>query len=118
MHGVLIAAALLLAFANPACPAGRPAQAVTLLLREPTVSNGPIAVVYANDLRARDLDGHNVRRLTTGGGVATRLTWHPRDDRVRGWSPDGPSVLFVSPGEIGFFLTSHTFAVPAGGQLR
>ncbi len=30
------------------------------------------------------------------GGEPKRLTWHPGDDRVVGWSPDGARVLFAS----------------------
>ncbi|UCC41344.1 MAG: PD40 domain-containing protein [Candidatus Aminicenantes bacterium] len=31
------------------------------------------------------------------GGVPKRLTWHPIADIVRGFTPDGSAVLFVSP---------------------
>ena len=30
------------------------------------------------------------------GGVPVRLTWHPGNDLVRGFTPDGNSVLFIS----------------------
>lgn len=30
------------------------------------------------------------------GGVPQRLTWHPEDDVVLGWTPDGKRVLFGS----------------------
>jgi tricorn protease len=30
------------------------------------------------------------------GGIPKRLTWHPGDDIVRGFTPDGGSVLFLS----------------------
>jgi tricorn protease len=31
------------------------------------------------------------------GGIPKRLTWHPAPDIVRGFTPDGSAVLFVSP---------------------
>jgi tricorn protease len=31
------------------------------------------------------------------GGIPKRLTWHPAADIVRGFTPDGKSVLFASP---------------------
>jgi tricorn protease len=34
--------------------------------------------------------------IAAAGGVPQRLTWHPDDDVVRGWTPDG-KVLFESP---------------------
>jgi tricorn protease len=34
--------------------------------------------------------------ISAGGGTPKRLTWHPDDDIVRGWTPDG-NVLFESP---------------------
>ena len=34
--------------------------------------------------------------IAATGGVPKRLTWHPDDDVVRGWTPDG-KVLFESP---------------------
>ncbi|HEV2903865.1 MAG TPA: hypothetical protein VGW32_02400, partial [Pyrinomonadaceae bacterium] len=34
--------------------------------------------------------------VPTSGGDARRLTYHPGIDRVRGWSPDGPRVIFAS----------------------
>ena len=33
------------------------------------------------------------------GGEATRLTWHPSDAYVRGWTPDGREVLYASSRE-------------------
>ena len=30
------------------------------------------------------------------GDQPRRLTWHPKDDRVRGWTPDGRKVLFTT----------------------
>jgi len=34
--------------------------------------------------------------MPTGGGDPKRLTYHPADDSVRGWSPDGRRVVFSS----------------------
>ena len=42
-------------------------------------------------------DGNtDVYVIPATGGVATRLTWHPEGDLVRGFTPDGSAVLFHS----------------------
>ena len=42
-------------------------------------------------------DGNtDVYTIPVEGGIPTRLTWHPGADLVRGFTPDGKSVLFVS----------------------
>ena len=38
----------------------------TLLLAQPALSKDRVAFVYAGDLWVADLDGRNVRRLTSG----------------------------------------------------
>ncbi len=38
----------------------------------------------------------DVYTVPTNGGVPRRLTWHPGDDVVVGWTPDGRDVLFLS----------------------
>jgi tricorn protease len=50
------------------------------------------------------------------GGIPKRLTWHPSDDLVQDWTPDGKSVLFAS--ERGAWAPSPTwrfYSVPAAG---
>jgi tricorn protease len=56
----------------------------TRLLTYPAVSAGNIAFVYADDLWIADLDGRNVRRLTSDIGVES----HPV------FSPDGKTIAF------------------------
>lgn len=42
-------------------------------------------------------DGNDdVYVMPAGGGIAKRLTWHPGNDIVRGFTPDGKSILFQS----------------------
>lgn len=42
-------------------------------------------------------DGNlSVYVLSKEGGIPKRLTYHPGDDLVRGWTPDGRNVLFAS----------------------
>ncbi|WP_431733809.1 S41 family peptidase [Chondrinema litorale] len=42
-------------------------------------------------------DGNtDVYTLPTSGGQPKRLTWHPGEDRVSGWTPNGKNVLFNS----------------------
>ena len=38
--------------------------------------------------------GRDVYIMPTQGGVPTRLTYHPANDRVLDWYPDGQSILF------------------------
>jgi tricorn protease len=56
----------------------------TRLLSQPAVSQKHIAFIYADDLWVADLDGKNVRRLTSDIGVES----HPV------FSPDGKTIAF------------------------
>ena len=38
----------------------------------------------------------DVYTIPVDGGIPSRLTWHPGDDRVVDWYPDGSAVLFKS----------------------
>ncbi|HET9371763.1 MAG TPA: PDZ domain-containing protein, partial [Vicinamibacterales bacterium] len=51
------------------------------------------------------------------GGVPTRLTWHPAQDIVQGFTTDGRAVLFTSPQAV--FTTRYTqlFKVPIAGGM-
>ena len=45
-----------------------------------------------------EYDGNiDVFTIPVEGGIPTRLTWHPSPAIVRGFTPDGKSVLFLSP---------------------
>jgi tricorn protease len=50
------------------------------------------SVAYTNTANGNP----DVYVIAATGGVPKRLTWHPDDDAVRGWTPDG-KVLFESP---------------------
>src|SRR5579871_5633400 len=56
----------------------------TRLLSQPAVSARHVAFIYADDLWVADLDGKNVRRLTSDVGVES----HPV------FSPDGKTIAF------------------------
>ena len=58
----------------------------TRLLFDPAVSKDHIAFAYANDLWVANLDGSNVRRLTSHPGVE----FGPR------FSPDGSMISIVT----------------------
>ena len=49
------------------------------------------------------------------GGIPKRLTWHPGSDIVRGFTPDGSSVLFVSPRNVFTNRYRKLFTVPIKG---
>ena len=151
MRRTLLLAALAAVLATPSRSWAAPDTVDTRLLHMPAVSKDHIAFVYAGDLWVCDLDGRNVRRLTSdlgadsypvpcfspdgrtlaysgqhngntdvytipvSGGVPTRLTWHPGWDFVRGWTPDGRAVVFISERESSFWAQVHPFTVPLGG---
>lgn len=51
------------------------------------------ALAYSAEFGPRDDDVYLLRSLD---GEPRRLTFHPRGDLVRGWTPDGSRVLFAS----------------------
>jgi tricorn protease len=53
--------------------------------------------------------------MPSQGGVPTRLTWHPEVDYVRGFAPDGKSILFVSYRESFTRALPKLFTVPVTG---
>jgi tricorn protease len=52
--------------------------------------------------------------VPTVGGQPTRLTWHPADDMVRGWTPGG-DVLFISPRASHTRRNKQLYRVGTGG---
>ncbi|MCJ7753833.1 MAG: hypothetical protein MUP13_04665, partial [Thermoanaerobaculales bacterium] len=63
-----------------------------------------------------EYDGNtDVYIVPVTGGIPTRLTWHPYDDRVCSVTPDGSEVLFRSARDV--FTRRHTqlFTVPVVG---
>jgi tricorn protease len=57
----------------------------------------------------------DVYTIPAGGGVPHRLTYHPGDDGVVGWSPDGKDILFLS-GRTAWNDFAQLFRVPADGS--
>ena len=76
--------ALLLALAPLAGLRAEPNRDDTRLISQPAVSKTHIAFVYAEDLWICDLDGKNVRRLTSDLGV----------ESLPAFSPDGQTIAF------------------------
>ena len=54
--------------------------------------------------------------IPAAGGEARRLTWHPGDDVVSGWTPDGKSALFGSRRDAAND-SGQLYLVPLGGGL-
>jgi len=73
----------------------------TRLLTDPAVSRDHIAFAYANDLWVANLDGSNVRRLTSHPGVESG----PR------FSPDGSLIAFTGR----YDGNTDVYVVPAAG---
>jgi tricorn protease len=93
----LLAALLLL----PGTGRAEPDVRDTRLLAQPAVSERHIAFVYADDLWVADLDGKNVRRLTTDPGAETNPVF----------SPDGQTIAFSGQ----YDGNTDVFVVPVAG---
>ena len=75
----------------------------TKMLTRPAVSAERIAFVYANDIWTADLEGRNVRRLTSDVGAET----------MPSFSPDGSLIAFSGQ----YDGNTDVFVVPAGGGV-
>jgi tricorn protease len=102
----LVTAILLL----PSHATGAPDVTDTRMLTQPAVSASHIAFVYAADLWVCDLDGRNVRRLTSGEGLESMPAFSP-DGRLVAFSAqyDGNTDVYVVPvaGGVPTRLTWH-----------
>ena len=58
----------------------------------------------------------DVYRMPSAGGQPERLTWHPADDMVQGWTPDG-AILFESGRDAAPTRRSRFYTVPPAGGL-
>src|ERR1700723_2571693 len=76
-----------------------------LLLRFPSVSKTQIVFNYGGDLWIVSRDG----------GAAHRLTVHPAEERVVGWTPDGKNILFASWGSSFRHFEDQLYTVPVEG---
>src|SRR6188768_1737575 len=100
----LVAAAMLATFAAT----GRHAAAIdttdTRMLSQPALSDRQIAFIYAGDLYVSDLDGHNVRRLTSDEGI----------ERSPAFSPDGTQLAFSAEydGNVDVYVVPVAGGVP------
>jgi tricorn protease len=75
----------------------------TKFLTQPAVSAERIAFVYANDIWTADLEGRNVRRLTSDIGA----------EMMPAFSPDGRLVAFSGQ----YDGNTDVYVVPAGGGV-
>jgi tricorn protease len=80
---------------------GDPDRTDTRLIRQPAVSRDHIAFVYADDLWICDLDGKNVRRLTSDPGVESNPVF----------SPDGATIAFSGQ----YDGNPDVFTIPTAG---
>src|SRR5262249_54009844 len=78
----------------------------TKLLTHPAVSAKHVAFVYADDLWVADLDGKNVRRLTSDTGVEMNPVF----------SPDGKTIAFSA--EYDGNVDVYTIPVEGGSPKR
>src|SRR5438477_12174145 len=84
----------------------RAAEADTALLSQPAVSANHVAFIYADDLWVADLDGQNVRRLTSDTGTEMSPVF----------SPDGQTIAFTAEYEGN--LDVYTIPVTGGPPKR
>ncbi|MCX6569397.1 MAG: PDZ domain-containing protein, partial [Candidatus Aminicenantes bacterium] len=103
MRKSIIALAFILVMMSGAVQLAAVDTTDTKLLTQPAVSADRIAFVYANDLWTADLEGRNVRRLTSGVGV----------EMLPAFSPDGTLVAFSGQ----YDGNTDVFVVPAGGGV-
>ena len=96
MHRIL-SSVLLLILLTPASRGG-PNHVDTRLLSQPAISADHIAFIYADDLFICDVDGRNVRRLTSDQGVESNPVFSP-DGQTIGFSAqyDGNTDVFTIP---------------------
>ena len=57
----------------------------------------------------------DVYLVSADGGVPKRLTWHPGNDVVQGFTADGTSILFTSPRSVYTGRYTQLFTVPVDG---
>jgi tricorn protease len=82
-----------------------PAQAQTLMLRQPALSESYLAFVYGGDIWIADADGDNPRRLTS----------HPATESNPKFSPDGEWLAFSATYE----SNTDVYVISVeGGQAR
>jgi len=63
-----------------------------------------------------EYDGNkDVYLIPMEGGIPKRLTWHPGPDEVRGFTPDGRAVLFISQRSLFTNRFTQLFTVPIQG---
>ena len=76
----------------------------TRMLSQPALSARQLAFIYAGDLYVCDLDGRNVRRLTSDEGI----------ERSPAFSPDGTQLAFSAEydGNVDVFVVPVTGGVP------
>ena len=74
----------------------------TKLLSQPAISQNHIAFVYAGDLWIADVDGSNVRRLTTDEGIESNPAFSPDGKRIAFSAQyDGNTDVYLLPVEGG-----------------
>ena len=61
-------------------------------------------------------DGNvDVYTVPTRGGIPVRLTWHPYDDEVQAFTPDGGRLLFTSQREVFTNRFDQLYTIATGG---
>ena len=94
---------LLAALIAPATVSTEPSTRDTRMLAQPAINGTHVAFVYADDLWVADLDGTDVRRLTTDDGVESRPAF----------SPDGTLIAFTAQ----YDGNADVYVVPAEGGV-
>ena len=65
-----------------------------------------------------EYDGNpDVFIVPAAGGVPKRLTYHPADDEVAGWTADGKNVLFLSARSSSYHFHGKLFSIAVDGSF-
>ncbi len=98
----LVVLVLVVTIGPPGILMAQTASKDTRFLSQPAISKSQIAFVYAGDLWTADLDGKNVRRLTSDDGIESNPVFSPNGELIAFSAQyDGNTDVYIVPVEGG-----------------